>query len=456
MKIKRFTARSMPEALQMVKAELGPDAIILSARSIKKNGLFLDPFRKAEVEVTAAQDTPSIAPYTQSARTRGASRGPVLSMNGKRARTAVEMQADSAADDDDARAFGDRRLSDRAGRDRTLRESWLYRHLIGQDVRREYALEMTSELLADSAAEKFGDEQLVTALARALRKMGADTRPMISAGARTVAFVGPSGVGKTVCAAKLAAFQAVDPDRRVAIITLDDYRVASADQLQRCAELIGIPLFAAAQPEQLRLALRGLQSFDLVLVDTPALRPADGGMIQKLSDDLKLVQAEEVHLVCSATAKEKDTIALLKALKSVPVNRLLFTKLDETASYGSLVNLLVRLQIPASGFSEGQQIPDSLQEAAVEKLAGLMLNHSGGQPAKCTAGVKHGKHPASAFTANKNSCLFHTADCMWTRLIKRENRIFFHSADEALQRKFKPCRDCCRKIAAHPALRRWG
>ena len=463
MQIKRFTARSMSEALQLVKAELGPEAIILSARTVKKSGMFLDAFRKAGVEVTAALDA---AQRAQSRQGSGHGRQSAVSPGRAWGRRAYESGAGGVAVDDGHLDSRGRRHSDRADKDDRLRGSWLYRHLISQDVRQEYALEISSELLAESAAGEFHDERLLSALVRALRKMGADARPLVSSGAKRVAFVGPAGAGKTSSAAKLAAIHAGNTGRQVAMISLDNYRVAATGQLQRCADIMGLPLVAAGDPEELRQALRRLDAADLIVIDTPALRRTDRRMLEILRDNLKAADVDDIHFVCSAARKEKDTRKLFATLKDIPINRLLFTKLDETASYGSLVNLLIQLQVPASGFSSGLQIPRSLQGAAVEKLAGLIL--SGQSPTdadqrhlkyrreRIISGQRDRKSTGKSFTANKNSSLFHTADCIWTRLIKKENRMVFQSAADALARKFKPCRDCCRNIIRPSAFRRSG
>jgi hypothetical protein len=281
-----------------------------------------------------------------------------------------------------------------------------------------------------------------------------------------VALIGPAGAGKTACTAKIAAVHAINTGRKVGMISLDNYRVAASGQLQRCAELIGIPLVAANQPEELRQALCRLESCDLVLIDTPALCRTNERMLAKLTDDLNRAEADDVHFVCSGSRKENDTLELLKSLKGIAVNRLLFTKLDETASYGSLLNLLVQLQIPASGFSSGQQIPNSLEGATVGKLADLILGGKKSaaahrpldavRPTRNPVGKARRKSSPAAFTANKNSYLFHSADCVWTRLIKKDNQVVFKSAAEALARKFKPCRDCCKGIVEPPRLRRRG
>ncbi len=343
-------------------------------------------------------------------------------------------------------------------KDGKLRDSWLYRHLIRHEVRQEYALEIASELLTEPMEKEIRNEQLLTSLGRALHKMGIDARSVLTTNARRVALIGPAGAGKTACAAKIAAFHAMNGCRKVALVSLDNYRIAAAGQLQRCADIIGIPLLLAHKPDELRQAFRQLQSCDLVLIDTAAICKADTRAIEKLAKDLKLIAADEIHLVCSASRKEKDIVDLTRVLDEVGINRLLFTKLDETALYGSLLNLLMQLQLPASGFSHGRQIPSSLEDATIEKLAELILkgaNPDIAQPAgrsemrkKKPGAIKARRLSARSFTANKNSHLFHATDCTWTRLIKKDNRVVFSSAAEALARKFKPCRDCCKDIVA--------
>ena len=466
MQIKRFVARSMSEALQKVKAELGPEAIILSARTVKSNGLFRDAFRKPGVEVTAAMDTtqtfshrqtsPDSTRYQQSAAPP--SRVPVYNHHSLESYGAFGSKAHSTEHGG--------RSADRLHKDGKLRESWLYRHLIRHEVRTEYALEIASELLIEPMENEIRDEQLLTSLGRALLKMGLDTRSVLATNARRVALIGPAGAGKTACAAKIAAFHAMNGGRKVAMVSLDNYRIAAAGQLQRCADIIGLPLVVAHKPDELQQAFGLLEGCDLILFDTAAICRTDRSAIEKLATDLKHIAADEIHLVCSASRKEKDILDLTRALDGIGVNRLLFTKLDETALYGSLLNLLMRLQLPVSGFSRGRQIPSSLEDATIEKLAELILK--GANPGiaqrsgrsemrrKKPGGNKGRLFSGKTFTANKNSHLFHTADCTWTRLIKKDNRVVFSSASQALARNFKPCRDCCKNIAASAMADRRG
>ena len=458
MQIKRFAARSMSEALQKVKAELGPEAIILSARTVKNNGLFRDAFRKPGVEVTAAMDTTQTFAHRRNTSDSSRYRLPTSSPGRGAIHNPYSVESYGAYEDSSHTAeHGDRRAV-RLHKDGKLRESWLYRHLIRHEVRQEYALEIASELLAEPKQEEIRNEQLLTSLGRALLKMGIETRSVLATNARRVALVGSAGVGKTACAAKIAAFHAMNGGRKVAMVSLDNYRIAAANQLQRCAEIIGIPLLLAHKPDELRQAFRQLQSCDLILIDTAAICRTDREGIEKLTKDLKLIAADEIHLVCSASRKEKDIVDLTRGLEPVGINRLLFTKLDDTVLYGSLLNLLMQLQLPASGFSHGRQIPSSLEDATIEKLAELILkganpdvDHRSGRSEmrkKKPRGTEGSRLSAKSFTANKNSHLFHAADCTWTRLIKKDNRVVFSSAAEALARNFKPCRDCCKNIVA--------
>ena len=463
MQIKRFAARNMSEALQMVKAELGPEAIILSARSVKRNGSIIDAFRKPGVEVTAAKDTPRTNLQQPSARYIDRYReyaGLSEPISNPRAHPPSRIgAADGRTDLND----GSGRQAVRSDKDGRLRDSWLYRHLIRQDVRAQYALEIASDLLAASPENGADNENLLTALNKAIQVLGVETRPMISAAARRVAFVGPAGAGKTTSTAKIAAAAAMQSGRKVAMVSFDNYRIAAVDQLHRCAEIIGIPLVVTDRPDELKQMTGRLHGCDLILIDTPAIRRSDEQMLEKLGNDLKRAAVDEIHFVCSASRKERDTVALFQQMDGIAVNRLLFTKLDETATYGNMLNLLIDLQIPASGFSSGQQIPASLKGASIAKLSELILNGRSQAAASARPGQAQSRQKAPGsrkksaggrYTANKNSYLFHTADCIWTRLIKKENRVFFNSTAEALARKFKPCRDCCKNITELPGRHR--
>jgi flagellar biosynthesis protein FlhF len=461
MQIKRFEARTMTEALKLVKDELGPEAVILSACSRRSAGGVLGCFKKAGVEVTAAGGGPlaPLQPITYGNDCRGSEledlRYPAAIRRLPRpsrfpggapsqARVPVKRQGVKDAN----------RVTDR------MAEHWLYRRLVSQGVAEKYARRITTDFLRH--ANGLADDPAVhrSRIAGIIAQMGVSVKPLsIQRGQRRrVALVGPSGVGKTTAAAKLAALHTLDPGLEVALLSLDNYRVAASDQLRVYAEIIGVPAAVVADQDELGEALEKFSHHDLVLIDTPGINPRDAAPIRMLSGMLDKIEGLEVHLLLSAAARMCDCVDLFDQLTGLPVQRLIFSKIDETNACGGLLNIALQLRLPVACLFDGATGPDGLKDADLETLAALVTDSNGdgpravaAPPAAAAPGER--EHPPQsaevhAYVANRNSNVFHTADCKWATTIKDENMIGFKNLTEARDHQYKPCRTCCREALA--------
>ncbi len=457
MQIKRFEARTMTEALKLVKNELGSEAVILSACSRRGSGVF-SCFRKPGVEVTAAGAgaLPPLQPggLAENGRTGDIRRGPILTAGrrlprpnrfpgvaGPPATDPAKMPATGRADQVMARIGG----------------HWLYRRLLSRGVEERYARRLTSDFLKHEKGP--GDDPALhrSRLAGVIAQMGASVKPLaVERGRRRrIALVGSSGVGKTAAAAKLAAAHALDPGLKVALLSLDTYRVAAAEELKAYADIIGIPAAVVADRAGLDEALETYSDCDLVLIDTPGVTARDTALIRTLTGLFEGIAALEVLLVLSATARLSDGIDLCAKLTGFRIERLLFSKLDETSSCGSLLNFLLHLRLPAACLFDKAPGVEGVREADLETLAALLADDNRG-PAQAAAVPPADTAPperapvapaadACAYVANRNSNVFHTADCKWATAIKNENMIGFASVREARDHQYKPCRTCCRE-----------
>ena len=184
---------------------------------------------------------------------------------------------------------------------------------------------------------------------------------------------GKGGVGKTTTIAKLAAYAKLELKQKVALLTLDTFRIAAVDQLHQYAEILQVPLHVALTVEDLRSALRFYQDRALVLIDTPGHSPKDTGMQLQLRRFLDELPEVETHLVLSATTKPRDLADIAQRFECLKPTRLIFTKLDETSTFGPLLSTLVRVKRPLSYLGTGQEVPQDLEMATSRRLADLIL-----------------------------------------------------------------------------------
>lgn len=175
-------------------------------------------------------------------------------------------------------------------------------------------------------------------------------------------FVGPTGVGKTTTIAKLASRFALELGRKTLLITLDTYRIGAAEQLRIYADLIGIPLLVVHNTAELDRRLQEHAEAEMILIDTVGRAHSRLHQLQELAEYVREKEWIEKHLVLSLATKPLDLREITDAYELFfGIDKLLFTKLDETLTSGAAANELVRTQKPLSYMTNGQNVPQDIQ-----------------------------------------------------------------------------------------------
>ncbi len=190
---------------------------------------------------------------------------------------------------------------------------------------------------------------------------------------KVVAFIGPTGVGKTTTIAKLAANFAIKEGRKVALITADTYRISAVEQLKTYADIMGIPIDIVYSPDELKSALYRHRDKELVLVDTAGRSPKNQYQLAELQTLLQSDVRIETHLVMSATTKYKDALEVVDCFSVCSPQKFLFTKIDEASNVGIILNLLYNFPVGLSYLTTGQNVPDDIELPNPGKLANLIL-----------------------------------------------------------------------------------
>ncbi|MBW2410276.1 MAG: flagellar biosynthesis protein FlhF [Deltaproteobacteria bacterium] len=457
MQIKRFEAKNMTVALSMIKAEMGTDAVILSARSIKKRSGILGELRHAGVEVTAATDAHVYHVDRRGRARQGSTEDRPADAYSRVAQNGVAGASNHAQEYQTLpKMSSPKRAPDVVSTKRYL--FGLYQQLTSKGVDADIAADLTEGIkLIPDAAERLADGESEPLLAAVLEHMGLSTDAirLDSTRPRAIAFVGATGVGKTTAVAKIAAHFAVRRKKAVALITFDDARIGALEQIRVYARIIGIPLTVATNRRELKKHLRRFRDKDLVLIDTPGLNPKNDSQIKKLQNSFEKLPAVQTQVVLSATTKEVDLMETLKRFDGFGQRRLLFTRLDETGTVGNLLNVLIRTNIPMSYISDGQQIPDDIRPASLINLVRILVHDKAASRMQANFVPDSGaaKHPdrsvnrsdqseGPAFVAKQNSFVYHVTGCKGTKKIRHEQMVAFESAADAEQRNYLPCRIC--------------
>lgn len=439
MQIKRFEAKTMAEALQRIKAELGPEAVILSARSIGKGRLF--PGLRKEVEVTAAVDQPGAD--------IGAASRPALPSGRATEAYARRSRTPGSPPRRDAVSRAGTAEPPPTTRAAVVRTP-LYRHLTDQEVSEDLAQDLTTEYLRLCRRHSPADPSAETINLRgSLEKAGFAARSLHLSGRtqKRVVLLGASGVGKTTTLLKLAVRQARDHGQRVALVSLDDLRLGAWDPLRLVADALQLRLTTGSLQSDARAILKENRAADLVLFDTPAVGPGDDDRIRELARLVRRIKPSDICFLAAATARPTDQAALIRRLGPVALTGIGFTKVDESTRPAGLLNLLARIGKPALLFTGGPRIPEDLADGSLRYLAAKIGpgDRNDAPAAVEPAAESVGKHRKPApFVANGSSDIYHRRDCKWTHVMKVENIVCFDSAAEAESRDFKPCRACCR------------
>ena len=181
---------------------------------------------------------------------------------------------------------------------------------------------------------------------------------------KIVVFVGPTGVGKTTTIPKIAA-QYMRSGRKVSFVTIDNYRIAAVDQLQRYASIMKVPFTSASTPEALRAEIRKLDSSSLLFIDTMGRSPKSVEEIVAMSKYFNTVGRfdMDVQLVMSSTAKYKDALKIMNAFKPTNYKGIILTKVDETDYLASSLCAISKSKIPITYVTYGQGVPKDIAPA---------------------------------------------------------------------------------------------
>lgn len=190
---------------------------------------------------------------------------------------------------------------------------------------------------------------------------------------KIVSLVGPTGVGKTTTIAKLAANFALARQADMALLTIDTYRVAAIEQLKTYGDIIGLPVDVVLTPQSLKEALKQHQDKGLILIDTAGRSPYNRLHINELRSFLDVEPQVEAHLVLSATTRLADLKQIVKHFASTGVDRLIFSKTDETDIIGGAISIAHETGLPVSYITTGQSVPDDISVAEGEALARMLV-----------------------------------------------------------------------------------
>lgn len=368
MRVKKFVAASLAEAMAQAETEFGPDVVVMNStvRSVRGAG----DAREQRFEVTAgapaahadrpaARATVAHAPLVDIPVAAADARGRVIPLNLPRPRWRQQPSADAArktpgllaADGDSVRLLD------------------LYRSLTEQGMAPDLALELVEATLDAGGADTLSPAEASDALGAALDSRLGPAEPLDRSGRAVVALLGPSGSGKTVTTAKLAAVLGLMEGRRVALISADGSRAGGFAQLEAYAQILDLTVARAHGPEALAAAVEAASDADVVLVDVPGKNPRNLLHMAELKALLDACRPDVAYCCLPATMQPEEALAQLERFLRLGATHLVTTKLDECGYRGAPVAVAAGAGVPWAYWTVGPNVPEDLEVPSGRKLA---------------------------------------------------------------------------------------
>ncbi|MBP3965240.1 flagellar biosynthesis protein FlhF [Paenibacillus lignilyticus] len=443
MKVKRYVVNALPEALPMIRNELGVDAIILNTKEIRVGG-FLGMFGKKKTEVIAAIEagsksapTPKSPPRPQPAKQPAVSPSMMASIASMASTAVAEQQVTkekptrqdaavhlvpevpeaarvSPAATYEARMAVQQQQSGEENRKPRLTEEeliaeirdmkqWIVRMSKQQKLEtRPEALQVLQERLLEQEVSQKLIDKLIDEIEEKLEVADLSTQPtavdrltvwriaeqlllewlkdfeasVIGRDTQVIHFVGPTGVGKTTSIAKLAAEQTLKSGRKVGFITSDTYRIAAVDQLRTYATILNVPLEVVFSPSEVARAFKQLEDRELIFMDTAGRNFRNELYVSEVNSLLQSDRRSETFLVLSLTSKFADMSSVAENFAKYGIDRVLYTKQDETNACGAILNLAMEQGLRPTYIAYGQTVPDDITTFKVSTYVSQLLGES--------------------------------------------------------------------------------
>ena len=396
MTIKKFSGKTKEEAIAKAKAEFGEGAVVMNVKEVKPSGFF-QFFKGVTYEVTAAIEEKDKYVGINLAADDKITLPPISQQTAKMSSVKLQIAEPVAASTVSSEDIEKRLESisnmiekkfqaqeDKESTEKMVQNSEnfkfmkiLYRTLLDNEVDEKYVNQILEEAEKIANSNNSVDVVLSNVYQKMILKFGEpnciDTegkKPKI------IFFIGPTGVGKTTTIAKIASKYKVEQDRKVAFLTADTYRIAATEQLHIYANILDAPMSIVYSAQELNQAIAKVSDNDLIFVDTAGFSHRNETQrmdTKNLIDGLDEQYEREIFLVLSATTKYKDLLEIVDSYREIAEYKLIFTKLDETSSYGNLLNIRLYSGADLSYMANGQNVPDDIEEFNAQMIVKQLL-----------------------------------------------------------------------------------
>lgn len=394
MKVKSYIVPNLAEAIERIKRDLGPEAVILSTKKANPNekwwrtatpsievtaGIDLDPAKAQEVSPATLNYNATMNMINKIAEQKIG----VLTKEIEGLKKSIETPPESAIKETQAALP----VREKAAKSKSSRQGKIE---MKNPQMTEIEKRMNSQALPASIIKSFklqiaaslaeGEEEVTESAFRIIQENMPDTRSLREEGDRVIMLVGPTGSGKTTTLAKLACDFVLNFNEKILVVAYDYFRLGGREQLEEMAKVLKVPFVSISNDEELSKVLKKSKEFDRVLIDTTGRSVFDVEGMGKLHCSARISPEIKKYLVLPATIKDPEMSYYLKSFTTLGLQALILTKLDETIQFGSLLGAPLLSKLPLAYFTFGQKIPEDIEKASFDRIIDCILNLSGNYP----------------------------------------------------------------------------
>ncbi|MBS6062374.1 flagellar biosynthesis protein FlhF [Criibacterium bergeronii] len=412
MQVKKFIGESIPQVMAQIRKEFGNDAIILQTNKVKKGGFF-GFFSKEQVEILAASD----AANRTTKKTEKVSTSQNIASNDfkahldklnevsriqKKQPITDEVNLENKYKKTPTQSIEKQNTENIHNQAKVVQELDEMKHTLNklsskineafkteEEEKTEIELKENIKKLVDLGVSEVFSAKIINSITQKNQKVNFETvkneiKSQFSAidfdehtdYSKNVIFVGSTGVGKTTTLAKIASKNMIENKNKIGFLTLDTYRISAVEQLKTYADILSSPIEVAYEINDISTAMDRLSNRDRIYIDTAGRSHHNKKQMAELKEIIDIIEDKTVYLVISANINLNDIIDIIKMYEFLEEYGIIVTKLDETLSSGSVLDIINLTQKNISYITFGQNVPDDMEKFDIDMYLTELLKET--------------------------------------------------------------------------------